>query len=204
MTMPYIKFSLGAICILLFSACSQPVSEQMFCTQEYAPVCGQVGDIRMTFSNRCRAELEKAIDISEGACNSSTSQESSSCDDEYAPVCARVSVQCIQAPCDPIEQTFANVCEAETVGAEIAYQGECLLSSDIPAENALRASIDSFKPLTADTVLFIEKEQDGYILVRLTQDSVISHVIVKQTGDTMKVVDTCAKVPVFFLEYCQE
>ena len=28
------------------------------------------------------------------------------CTMEYAPVCAEVEVQCIQAPCPPIQETF--------------------------------------------------------------------------------------------------
>jgi len=30
----------------------------------------------------------------------------------YDPVCAKVNIQCIKAPCDPIYQTFSNACEA--------------------------------------------------------------------------------------------
>ncbi len=30
----------------------------------------------------------------------------------YDPVCAKVNIQCIKAPCEPIHQTFSNPCEA--------------------------------------------------------------------------------------------
>lgn len=39
--------------------------------------------------------------------------EEKMCTMEYAPVCAEVEVQCIQAPCPPIQETFWNRCEME-------------------------------------------------------------------------------------------
>lgn len=32
------------------------------------------------------------------------------CTMQYDPVCAEVQVQCIQAPCPPIQETFGNAC----------------------------------------------------------------------------------------------
>ncbi|MDO8559866.1 MAG: hypothetical protein Q7S23_02390 [bacterium] len=34
------------------------------------------------------------------------------CTQQYDPVCGTVQIQCIRAPCYPIEQTFSNACEA--------------------------------------------------------------------------------------------
>lgn len=47
------------------------------------------------------------------------------CTMEYAPVCATVQVQCIMAPCNPVEQTFSNSCMARAAGATIVSTGEC-------------------------------------------------------------------------------
>lgn len=47
------------------------------------------------------------------------------CTMEYAPVCGEVEVQCIQAPCPPIKQTFGNSCMAGAAGAKNITQGEC-------------------------------------------------------------------------------
>lgn len=43
----------------------------------------------------------------------------------YEPVCGKKEVQCIQAPCDPVEETYPNECAAIERGAEIAYLGLC-------------------------------------------------------------------------------
>ena len=48
------------------------------------------------------------------------------CTMEYAPVCALVQVQCIRAPCNPVEQTFGNKCMADAQDANILYEGECV------------------------------------------------------------------------------
>ena len=40
----------------------------------------------------------------------SASDEPTICTMEYRPVCASVEVQCIKAPCDPIQETFGNSC----------------------------------------------------------------------------------------------
>ncbi|KKU82706.1 MAG: hypothetical protein UY09_C0007G0014 [Parcubacteria group bacterium GW2011_GWA2_47_8] len=44
----------------------------------------------------------------------------------YAPVCATVNVQCITTPCNPVQQTFGNSCEACANPLVEGYvQGEC-------------------------------------------------------------------------------
>ena len=53
------------------------------------------------------------------------------CTMQYAPVCASVQVQCIQAPCDPVRQTFGNACMAWAAWATDIITGECE-SSPVP------------------------------------------------------------------------
>lgn len=48
------------------------------------------------------------------------------CTMEYAPVCASVAIQCITTPCDPIEQTFGNMCMMNANKlATFLHNGEC-------------------------------------------------------------------------------
>jgi len=48
------------------------------------------------------------------------------CTADYTPVCASVAVQCIKAPCPPIEQTFSNKCMMNANKlAKFLYNGEC-------------------------------------------------------------------------------
>jgi len=47
------------------------------------------------------------------------------CTMEYAPVCGSVQVQCIKAPCPPIEQTFWNKCQMNANWAKFLYEWEC-------------------------------------------------------------------------------
>lgn len=39
-------------------------------------------------------------------------RQGDACFQIYDPVCAKVNIQCIKAPCDPVYQTFSNACEA--------------------------------------------------------------------------------------------
>lgn len=47
------------------------------------------------------------------------------CTADYAPVCARVDVQCIKAPCDPVKKTFSNRCNAGIAKAIDIIDGAC-------------------------------------------------------------------------------
>lgn len=48
------------------------------------------------------------------------------CIEIYQPVCATVNIQCIKAPCDPIEETYANSCKACSNSLVSSYRnGEC-------------------------------------------------------------------------------
>lgn len=48
------------------------------------------------------------------------------CTMQYEPVCGLVEVQCIQAPCNPVPQTFGNACSACSEDNVISYtEGMC-------------------------------------------------------------------------------
>jgi hypothetical protein len=48
------------------------------------------------------------------------------CIDIYQPVCATVKVLCVTTPCDPVQETFANSCEACMSSLVSAYtEGAC-------------------------------------------------------------------------------
>ena len=54
------------------------------------------------------------------------SEQPTACTMEYAPVCASVAIQCIKAPCNPIEQTFSNKCVMnQNKLATFLHNGEC-------------------------------------------------------------------------------
>ena len=55
------------------------------------------------------------------------------CTNEYRPICGEVRIQCIRAPCDPIQQTFPNKCLLEKSKAIFLYNGEC--KSEIKPSN---------------------------------------------------------------------
>jgi len=53
-------------------------------------------------------------------------EEPTMCTLEYMPVCAAVQVQCIKAPCPPINETFGNACSMRAnKNATFLYTGEC-------------------------------------------------------------------------------
>lgn len=46
----------------------------------------------------------------------------------YAPVCAKVNIQCIKAPCEPVYETMASVCTACVNPLVESYtDGECVI-----------------------------------------------------------------------------
>jgi len=48
------------------------------------------------------------------------------CIEIYQPVCATENVQCVTAPCDPVQETFANSCKACKNSLVSSYtKGEC-------------------------------------------------------------------------------
>lgn len=47
------------------------------------------------------------------------------CTMDYVPVCGSVQVQCITAPCNPVKQTFSNMCMAKSANATSISNGAC-------------------------------------------------------------------------------
>lgn len=57
---------------------------------------------------------------------STNNLERTMCTMEFAPVCGEVAVQCIKAPCPPIQQTFSNKCQlGQNKLAKFLHEGEC-------------------------------------------------------------------------------
>lgn len=49
------------------------------------------------------------------------------CTMDYTPVCGSVRVECFTTPCDPVKETFSNVCSACSNERVISYiTGECI------------------------------------------------------------------------------
>ena len=55
----------------------------------------------------------------------SAEHEAKICTMQYEPVCGARVVQCIQAPCYPIYETFGNRCERENAHAISIHDGVC-------------------------------------------------------------------------------
>ncbi|OHV77827.1 protease inhibitor [Ensifer sp. LCM 4579] len=109
----------------LLSACTVVVEEPrpgprplpQVCTMEYAPVCGQRGDLLRTFPNACHARADGFRVVHRGACRADLRPETPRiCTREYAPVCA---VRGRRA------ETFANACMARADGFRVVHRGEC-------------------------------------------------------------------------------
>nr|MDD3720796.1 DUF333 domain-containing protein [Candidatus Gracilibacteria bacterium] len=61
-----------------------------------------------------------------GECSSGLDSGTKACTKEYKPVCGEVQIQCIRAPCYPIQQTFSNKCEMENNSlATFLHDGVC-------------------------------------------------------------------------------
>ncbi|NUM25846.1 MAG: hypothetical protein HUU49_04495 [Candidatus Buchananbacteria bacterium] len=59
-------------------------------------------------------------------------REAEVCAEIYQPVCAKVNVQCIKAPCPPIDQTFSSACHACRNSLVESYvEGECPSPSNV-------------------------------------------------------------------------
>jgi len=65
--------------------------------------------------------------------------ENDTCDKNSGPVCGEIQIQCITTPCNPVQETLKNECEAEKRDAKILYNGACI-------ENESQSEEDENKP----------------------------------------------------------
>lgn len=57
------------------------------------------------------------------------------CTAEYRPVCGQKQVVCITTPCNPVQQTYGNVCTARADSATVLYEGQCRNDSTHPKDD---------------------------------------------------------------------
>ncbi|MDD2657056.1 MAG: hypothetical protein PHD04_00110 [Candidatus Pacebacteria bacterium] len=70
--------------------------------------------------------FEGEADASKGGYCTADQRKADVCTQDYSPVCATVNIQCIKAPCNPIQQTFSNSCNACKNSLVSSYLvGEC-------------------------------------------------------------------------------
>jgi hypothetical protein len=60
------------------------------------------------------------------ACSNNQATDFDECQNEGPSVCGKINVQCITTPCDPVEETFSNLCEAEKRDAFDIKEGDCI------------------------------------------------------------------------------
>ena len=118
----------------------QPVAPRpQACTREFAPVCGQRGNRRQTFSNACMARASGFAVVHRGQCAVSSPGRPIACTLEHAPVCARRGSR---------ERTFSNACNAQAAGFLVVHRGGCLMSSP-PGAGGPVACTHEFAPVCA-------------------------------------------------------
>lgn len=136
--------------ILLLGTCFFAPTFAQVCTKEYQPVCakkshvcctesGQQANrelcskvrvdcsgVEQTYSNACLAQADGAIVLSNQTCIVASPTV---CTTDYTPVCVSVQVDCIQAPCPSILETYSNRCSAEAAGSRVTilYDGACVI-----------------------------------------------------------------------------
>jgi hypothetical protein len=132
------KLIFGLLSALLLSACAlpnlQPPAQMQVTNFEE---CIKAGNpVMESYPRQCRHDEKtyvEQIDIpapvpaeptSDPAPDLPTGQKP--CTKEYRPVCGKIQVQCIRAPCPPLDTTFSNRCEAENAGATDIREGACV------------------------------------------------------------------------------
>ena len=76
--------------------------------------CAAAGNpVMESYPRQCRANNKTFVEQIDGVALCALEQRNAEvCAQIYSPVCAKVNIQCIKAPCNPIWQTFSNACEA--------------------------------------------------------------------------------------------
>jgi putative hemolysin len=140
--------------ILILSGCISQEDDTVFCTEEWAPVCGYVAEGNLstakTYSNRCYAEQDENVNyIVEGECpapEEKCEEWGQMCTMEWDPVCGVDG------------ETYTNLCVAQSFCVEVAYEGECNDNGTQMANPASEYCIEQ-----GGTLEIIEDETGGEI-----------------------------------------
>ncbi len=138
-------------------------NDPIACTMEYAPVCGEsqyqcpnplhpeqpcatvvLPPTLKTYSNACAMRADGAKLVHQGVCGEN--EKPTFCTMEYAPVCGEKQVQCVKAPCYPIQKTYSNQCMMNadnnpSMPVSFLHTGECI--PETPVKKTLADLPDS-------------------------------------------------------------
>jgi peptidoglycan hydrolase-like protein with peptidoglycan-binding domain len=101
------------------------------------------------------------------------------CTKEYNPVCGSKPIFCVKAPCNPIEQTYGNLCMLEADGAKFRHKGEC----GMPSLNQPPV----ISSLTGPTVLDVGEKGTWYVKAYDPERGPLSYDV--SWGDEVRVME---------------
>lgn len=110
--------------------------------------CAAAGNpVMESYPRQCRANGKNFVEqINKAVACTPDQRNAQVCAQIYSPVCAKVNIQCIKAPCNPIFETFSNACEAcknslvenYTLGACQQDQGQQNGNGILPYDSGIR------------------------------------------------------------------
>jgi hypothetical protein len=121
--------------IVLLSACTpntQTEPEETPKVTNFQECVAAGNPVMESYPRQCRHDGQLFVEDVE---QPTSDPDKEPCTREYHPVCGKVQVQCVTAPCPPIDTTFPNRCVAENAGATDIREGACI-DEDINPEGA--------------------------------------------------------------------
>lgn len=134
-------YTLGVTATLLLSACA-PVAKapasSTLAVMNFEECVAAGNPVMESYPRQCRHEGRTFVEDVEipapdpvDPIQPDQPGETKPCTREFRPVCGEIQVQCIKAPCPPINITFSNRCEAENAKATNIVDGACDSEGDV-------------------------------------------------------------------------
>ena len=93
--------------------------------------------------------------------DSTTDEKPTVCTADYTPVCGEVQVQCVTTPCNPVQETFSNMCNLEARGAKFLYTGECKRADTTTDTGSTKVDDDDEGDVIDTTTVEREMKESG-------------------------------------------
>ena len=107
-----LRIIIGVVAVFVITLIFFTLPAQQNTPSNFEECVAAGGPVMESYPRQCRANGQTFVEEQKPTPCRDEERNVDVCIEIYEPVCAKVNIQCITTPCDPVQETISNACHA--------------------------------------------------------------------------------------------